>query len=381
MVYKLVGAAQTIDLGKDGSKWGHNWTPLNAAALALKAHKSPGGGGGHTVKEVHPPAKASEFHVVSRDGKTKHVLQNRGAADRMAEQLNKPGEKSRLSTSTGHPSRLKLKGDKGREASKVAEPRASGKRAQRDSHGVLVHDNGGTTNTQRDLPRGYRITKDRSGLSLEKDGKIIRTSSDESALRSYAHDHAKGDTSAHPMSWNDKIKTEKAAKTPASAKRGTTFHDDATDARTRAALERSGPASSRAVEPKVAVYNTKTGKVEHVSPSEATAGHIRYGQSLGAGSAAAGQTVKNALAENSAATAKVDAYQKVLAIPPSERTPAQKALAAEAVAYAKQLRAKRLAAKKAKTPPKVKRYTTGGLSTKSSIAAYNERTAPKRIGN
>lgn len=45
----------------------------------------------------------------------------------------------------------------------------------------------------------------------------------------------------------------------------------------------------------VPVYNVHTGKVEHVSPDEATAGHVRYGQSLGAGTPAAGQTVKNAL--------------------------------------------------------------------------------------
>lgn len=62
---------------------------------------------------------------------------------------------------------------------------------------------------------------------------------------------------------------------------------DAADARTKAAMERS--------DGKVQVYNTETGRVERVTPAEANAGHARYGQSLGAGSAAAGQTVKNAL--------------------------------------------------------------------------------------
>jgi hypothetical protein len=34
-----------IDLGRDGSKWKHGWIPLNAAAVALKAHHSKGGSG------------------------------------------------------------------------------------------------------------------------------------------------------------------------------------------------------------------------------------------------------------------------------------------------------------------------------------------------
>jgi hypothetical protein len=30
-------------MGKDGSKWRHDWEPLNAAAAALKAHRTPHG--------------------------------------------------------------------------------------------------------------------------------------------------------------------------------------------------------------------------------------------------------------------------------------------------------------------------------------------------
>jgi len=36
--------ASDIELGKDGSKWAHGYIPKNAAAVALKAHKKPGGG-------------------------------------------------------------------------------------------------------------------------------------------------------------------------------------------------------------------------------------------------------------------------------------------------------------------------------------------------
>lgn len=43
-----------IDLGKDGSKWKHGFIPLNPAAVALKAHKTPGGGG---TTKVHVGGK------------------------------------------------------------------------------------------------------------------------------------------------------------------------------------------------------------------------------------------------------------------------------------------------------------------------------------
>lgn len=35
-----------LQLGKDGSKWRHDYVPLNAAAVALKAHKAVGSSGG-----------------------------------------------------------------------------------------------------------------------------------------------------------------------------------------------------------------------------------------------------------------------------------------------------------------------------------------------
>ena len=44
-------------MGKDGSQWKHGYIPENGAAIALKAHKSPGGksgGGGKTAKAAKP---------------------------------------------------------------------------------------------------------------------------------------------------------------------------------------------------------------------------------------------------------------------------------------------------------------------------------------
>lgn len=69
MPYPLV--SRTVDLGKDGSRWAHGYLPLNAAAEALKLHRPASGG----------------------------------------------SSKSRLSTSTVRPSRLKLKSEKGRTSS------------------------------------------------------------------------------------------------------------------------------------------------------------------------------------------------------------------------------------------------------------------------
>lgn len=38
-------SGRTIDLGKDGARWRHDYIPENAAAVALKAHRSPGSSG------------------------------------------------------------------------------------------------------------------------------------------------------------------------------------------------------------------------------------------------------------------------------------------------------------------------------------------------
>lgn len=49
MPYFLVQRADTIDLGRNGSKWRHGWIPLNASATAIKLKKVHASGGDHSA--------------------------------------------------------------------------------------------------------------------------------------------------------------------------------------------------------------------------------------------------------------------------------------------------------------------------------------------
>lgn len=75
-------------MGKDGSKWGHGWTPKNGAAVALKAHKKPGGKSGAAKapaarsaapkpKAVAAPKKAAPG--VSSPGLSRSYVSGKGA--------------------------------------------------------------------------------------------------------------------------------------------------------------------------------------------------------------------------------------------------------------------------------------------------------------
>lgn len=79
--------ADAIDLGKNGSKWRHGYIPENAAAVALKIHKSKGGKpstvgdlhGGHVGSYVHFGGNRSEkVHGVLSEVPKKGVSKEHG---------------------------------------------------------------------------------------------------------------------------------------------------------------------------------------------------------------------------------------------------------------------------------------------------------------
>lgn len=238
----------TLDFGKDGSKWSHGYVPLNPAAVALKHHKQPGGdGGGSTAKGL-----------ASRDsGAGSRQL----SGDLAAERRRDP------SVAAHHKESAALNGfrlDSKPTAAKSAEPREFKTMKQRRVEAS---------------PRAFVNSGDVRLHATKDDGgsKIGTVSKYPSGGFRAQH---KDDATAHagsPFATRQEavgaLVLQHESRTPKTQSE-------------RVADIRAG---------KVQVYNVQTGKTEHVSSAEATAGHIRYGQSLGAGSAAAGQTVKNAL--------------------------------------------------------------------------------------
>lgn len=82
-------------MGKDGSRWHHGYIPANAAAVALKDHKSPGG----KLPEIYKgdlstpdarrsrPVSSAEFQSIAQRGKAK--LAARSAKSSAPEGLDK----------------------------------------------------------------------------------------------------------------------------------------------------------------------------------------------------------------------------------------------------------------------------------------------------
>jgi hypothetical protein len=78
--YLLARNPDYIDLGKDGSKWGHGFVPLNAAAVAIKNHKKVGG-----FKEIRKadlstpdarrsrPVSSTEFQRIAAKGAVQYA--------------------------------------------------------------------------------------------------------------------------------------------------------------------------------------------------------------------------------------------------------------------------------------------------------------------
>lgn len=237
-----------IDLGKDGSKWSHGYIPLNAAAVALKLHKVPAGGGG----EGNSSAPMKAIHVKVGSGKSRLAMMKHPAM-----------------------ARTKVKGDKGRVST--------------DAH------------TQK------RLAADRSAREKE-------------AIAAVEAFHATG----KPLGPHGDQEAAKSPLTPAAKKHLAQLHENPSHASEmtygpheqlrKAELITGEQGHAKITEAgihaatggKVQVYNVQTGKTEYVSPAEANAGHARYGQSLGAGSAAAGQTIKNALEAEQARRAAYD---------------------------------------------------------------------------
>ncbi len=81
-----------IDLGKDGSKWKHDYIPLNAAAVALKAHRKPSSVGAATPGAVKHHGNPS-YNGPSRE-------EARAATMAKANQSFKAGD--RVKTEFGH---------------------------------------------------------------------------------------------------------------------------------------------------------------------------------------------------------------------------------------------------------------------------------------
>lgn len=80
------------------------------------------------------------------------------------------------------------------------------------------------------------------------------------------------------------------------------------------------------------------------------------------------------LDKNASDRATLESHAKALQVPIGERTPEQQKAANAALAYAKELRTKRLAAKKASKPPQTdRRRSSHDLPTPASIKAFNER--------
>jgi hypothetical protein len=66
-------------MGKDGSQWKHGYIPENGAAIALKAHKSPGGksgGGGKTAKDDQAKDDQAPGSDQGRDGPARRHAQD-----------------------------------------------------------------------------------------------------------------------------------------------------------------------------------------------------------------------------------------------------------------------------------------------------------------
>jgi hypothetical protein len=86
-------------------------------------------------------------------------------------------------------------------------PKARRQRATGTLGETVHHSGAASVNTgAADLPAGYKIRYSSSyGFSLHHNGKEIRTSGERDSLVSYAHDHSRGDTSAHPKTWAERI--------------------------------------------------------------------------------------------------------------------------------------------------------------------------------
>lgn len=332
----------TYDLGKDGSKWAHGYIPLNPAAVALKSHKTPGG------HNDGPTGDQSTWSPAKRAAHKANVAEMRKSTADHAAAVRKDTK----SVNFGKPT-----------AAKSAEPREFKTMAQtRKEASARAFVNSGDVR--------LHATKDDGGSKI---GTVSKYPSG-----GFRAQH-KDDATAHAGS---------PFKTRQEAVGALVLQHEARTPKTqseRVADIRAG---------KVQVYNVKTGKSEHVSPAEATAGHVRYGQSLGAGSAAAGQTVKNALEAEKARRAAADpktTNSTGLRTLGGYGTNDLKAIANVKGAYASNppsadTIAKAEAELKSRgyvkgpsgvwakpTAPKRKRNTSNGLSTPASIKAARER--------
>lgn len=182
MPYTLVQPEQTIDLGRDGSKWRHGWVPLNAAATAIKLKRERAGGpsGGKGLTAQTNRARLKAHGAVVRDALRTPIgertpEQHRVAASTIGAKkanLEAPG-KSRLSTSDVRPSRPKLKGAKGRSSGNPfqrAVARGDIKPTGREHLGGGTH--GKAAAVQSSHPIGSPVMAQQPGIETETRGHV-----------------------------------------------------------------------------------------------------------------------------------------------------------------------------------------------------------------
>jgi hypothetical protein len=114
-----------ISLGKDGSKWKHGYIPENAAAVALKHHKKPGGHGSSAVKAKAPHHvyhSKESLRGMSDTALQKHKAAHEGAASRARSQASIDKHKAQSAAAKREIARRKKAPTK-KSTTKKAEPR------------------------------------------------------------------------------------------------------------------------------------------------------------------------------------------------------------------------------------------------------------------
>lgn len=319
----------TYDLGKDGSKWAHGFIPLNPAAVALKHHKTPGGdGGGSTAKGIASRDSGATGkmgnNVVQSPGRggtgTRHAVRDRGELGSKYDVIDQHAGNEVVATHDGRNRALS-------HARALNTPVSERTEAQ---NGIVAR-HAKPTAAKSAEPREFKTMKQRR---VEASPRALVNS---------------GDVRLHATKDDGGSKIGTVSKYPSGGFRAQ-HKDDAT-------AHAGSPFATRqeAVGALVLQHESRTPKTQAERVSE----------------------LRGKLADNASDRATLEGHAAALAVPIKDRTADQQKAAADALAYAKELRAKRLAAKKP-SAPKVKRNTNNGLSTSASIRAARERETTAR---
>jgi hypothetical protein len=319
---------QTYDLGKDGSKWAHGYVPLNPAAVALKHHKQPGGSDGGTAKGL-----------ASRDSGSSHKLASRAS----------------IGDSSGTKGRFQIRESsyRGQAGHTISGTDAQGRKPK------VFTDRGRADAEQvkANLQAGKEPFAHHAKPTAAKSDRESRIASARAVLDRGEHD------SVNPPSSRERDEA-KATLRELGSKRQVT-------------VKRDSFAPTRSVDEhvKLAIAHNEAGKRALDRGDKAAAErHVAKSREHNAAAIEGGNAI---LGRNAIDRATLEGHAKALAVPYADRTPEQQAAADKALAYAKELRAKRLAKK---APPKIKATGSGlrGTSVTKREQAATGTSARKR---